>query len=322
MTFANPIWLIPGGLLVAGLIIALVLLARRRRAVFAAAGLPLAAGVARPIGAWFSIAGIAALALGVAEPAASVPVAHAAGTVVVAIDVSNSMAATDVDPSRLEAAKRAATAFVEAQPTSVDIAVVAFQSDALQTGLTTPDHAAAVAAIQRVSGTGGTSLANALLGSLSAIVGRQVTLPEDDAQEAEDLGYWGSATIVLFSDGEDFGSADPDALQAAAELCQGAGVQVETVGIGTTAGTQVSVDGYNLHTALDEDTLKSIAETTAGSYHPAGETGELDQIARQISLRFTVKNQEQPLAWASCGLAVILLGVGAALTLGRTGRLI
>ena len=85
-----------------------------------------------------------------------------------------------------------------------------------------------------------------------------------------DLGYWGSATIVLFSDGEDERQRATRP-RAAATAAQTAGVHIETVGVGTTAGTTVEVDGYRIQTALDADTLTAIAKTTGGSYHPASD---------------------------------------------------
>src|SRR5205085_2429002 len=111
---------------------------------------------------------------------------------------------------------------------------------------------------------GGTSLGQAILASLAAIVGHPVALPDPsgDAPPPK-LGYWGSATIVLLSDGENTGG--PDAV-AAAGLAADAGVHIESVGVGTVAGTTIQVDGYQLVTALDEDLLTQIAQATAGSY--------------------------------------------------------
>src|SRR4029077_14589612 len=111
--------------------------ARRRAAALAAAGVVTGGprrgrDRARLGGVWFTIAGVAVLAIAVAGPAASVPVSHAYGTVILAMDVSGSMAATDVAPSRLAAAKQAALSFINAQPASVDIGVVAFQQGGLE----------------------------------------------------------------------------------------------------------------------------------------------------------------------------------------------
>jgi Ca-activated chloride channel homolog len=316
MRFTSVWALVLGVLVVAALAAAAVVLSRRRAATLAAAGLP--AGRRTTTGLWLSIGGLAVLAVAVAGPAASVPVTRAAGTVIVAMDVSNSMAATDVAPTRLAAAKQAASAFIDAQPDSVDVGVVAFQNGGLTTDRTSADHAAARTAVDRLTVAGGTSLANAILTSLSAITGKKVTIGRDGT--VPDLGYWGSATIVLFSDGED--KASDDATAAAAGAAQKAGVHVETVGVGTTAGGTVTVDGFRIHTALDEDTLTAVAKTSGGSYHPASDAAELNGIASGIDLRLTTHNEDLPLAGAFTTVALLLLAAGAILTVLRTGRLV
>ncbi|WP_018636484.1 VWA domain-containing protein [Parafrankia elaeagni] len=346
MTLSTPWLLVVGVAVVAALAVAVTRASRRRRAALAAAGVDASPGVnassgrRRPqAGVWFSLAGIAVLAVAAAGPAASVPVSRAAGTVIVAIDVSNSMGATDLTPTRLDAAKRAAVEFVEAQPDSVDVGVVAFEDGALTTHQPSADHAAAAAAINRLSLAGGTSLSDAILTSLSAITGRTVRPGPDGT--VPDLGYWSSATIVLFSDGEDSGNggtasggagggggtggaAGPagGTAEAAAIAAQAAGVHVETVGVGTAAGATVEVDGYQLHTALDEETLTGIARTTGGSYHPAEQASELDGVASAIDLRLTTHNEDLPLAGAFTAFALLLLAAGGVLTILRTGRVV
>jgi Ca-activated chloride channel homolog len=317
MRFTSPWWLVLGVLVVAALAAGAVVLSRRRAAALAAAGL--STGRQRQTaGLWLSIGGLAVLALAAAGPAASVPVTRAAGTVIVAMDVSNSMAATDVAPTRLAAAKQAATAFIDAQPDSVDVGVVAFQNGGLTTYRPSADHEAAGTAVDRLSVAGGTSLANAILTSLSAITGKKVVIGKDGT--VPDIGFWSSATIVLFSDGEDRGS--DDATAAAAGAAQKAGVHVEAVGVGTAGGATVSVDGYRIHTALDEDTLSAIAKTSGGSYHPASDSAELDGIASTIDLRLTTHHEDLPLAGAFTTAAILLLAAGAILTVLRTGRLV
>jgi Ca-activated chloride channel family protein len=275
---------------------------------------------------WFTIAGVAVLAIAVAGPAASVPVSHASGTVILAMDVSGSMAATDVAPSRLDAAKRAALSFINAQPDSVDIGVVAFQQGGLEAALPTSDHATALAAVRRLTAGGGTSLGDAVLASLSAITRKVVTVGRDGS--APNIGYWPSATIVLLSDGQDEAGAtsggtgaDSDT-DAATSVAEKAGVHIDTVGVGTTTGTTVDVDGYHLFTALDEATLKSISQATGGTYHPASDASELDGIASSINLRLTVTNEPLPLAGAFIALALALLAAGTVLTVTRTGRVV
>ena len=317
MSLADPVLLAVGLLVAAGLAWAAVAAARRRAAALTAAGVA-ASGRARAGGVWFTVAGVAVLALAVAGPAASVPVSHASGTVILAMDVSGSMAATDVAPSRLAAAKKAAVAFIAAQPDSVNIGVVAFQAGGLEAALPTADHATASAAVRRLTAGGGTSLGDAILASLSAITHRTVAIGRDGS--VPDIGYWPSATIVLFSDGQD----EPDGTSAAAgaSVAENAGVHIDTVGVGTTAGTTVDVDGYHLFTALDPATLTSISQATGGKYHPAADASELDGIASSIDLRLTVTNEPLPLAGAFIVLAVVLLAAGAVLTVARTGRVV
>jgi len=328
MSFADPALLVVGLLVAVALAWAAIVVARRRAAALAAAGVaPSGRGGrrdrGRTAGVWCTIAGIAVLAVAVAGPSASVPVSHASGTVILAMDVSGSMAATDVPPDRLDAAKQAAVSFINAQPPTVDIGVVAFQQGGLEAALPTADHSTATAAVRRLAPGGGTSLGDAILAALSAITHRTVGLGRNGSVPA--IGYWPSATIVLFSDGQDEGTAaggtDTTAVAAAA-VAQKAGVHIDTVGVGTAAGTTVNVDGYHLFTALDEATLKSISQATGGAYHPASDASQLNGIASSINLRLTVTNQPLPLAGAFIALALALLVAGAVLTVTRTGRVV
>jgi Ca-activated chloride channel family protein len=317
MSLTSPALLIAGLLVAAALAWAAAAFSRRRAAILAAAGVT-ATGRARQAGVWFTIAGIAVLAIAVAGPTASVPVPRAAGTVILAMDVSGSMGARDVAPTRLAAAQRAARSFIQAQPDSVNIGVVAFEEGALTTARPSADHSVAEAAIGRLAVTGGTSLGSAIIGSLSAITGKTVSAGRGDT--APDIGYWPSATIVMFSDGQDEGGGVGTATAAA--VAEKAGVHIDTVGVGTTAGTTVDVDGYRLYTALNENILKSIARTTGGAYHPASDASELDGVASTIDLRLTVANRHIPLAGAFIALALVLLAAGAVLTIFRSGRVI
>ena len=328
MSFANPALLAVGLLVAAVLACAAVVAARRRAAALAAAGVAAdgrdrGRGRGRTAGVWCTIAGIAVLAIAVAGPSASVPVSHASGTVILAMDVSGSMAATDVPPSRLNAAKQAAVSFIAAQPPSVDIGVVAFQQGSLEAALPTSDHATVTAAVRRLVPGGGTSLGDAILASLSAITHKTVSIGRDGS--APNIGYWPSATIVLFSDGQDQAGAasGPDAsLDVATAVAGKAGVHIDTVGVGTTAGTTVEVDGYHLFTGLDVTTLTAISRATGGTYHPASDASELNGIASSINLRLTVTSEPLPLAGAFIALALALLATGAVLTVVRSGRVV
>jgi Ca-activated chloride channel homolog len=318
MSLSQPLLLVVGLLVAAALGVCVVLLGRRRSAALAEAGISLAGRRNRPLGLWFFLGGVVVLAVAVAGPVASLPVGRSAGTVILAMDVSNSMSADDVTPSRLAAAQQAALSFIDAQPDSVDIGVVGFDQGALTTSLPSADRAAAKAAVQRLRTAGGTSLASAILGSLSAITGESVRIGEDG--DLPDIGHWGSATIVLFSDGEDQGGSD--AVTAAVTIAQNAGVHIEAVGVGTADGATVEIDGYQLHTALDTEQLTAIAQATGGTYHRASETEQLDDVASTIDLRLTVAKQDVPLAGGFIAVALALLAAGALLTGVRTGRLV
>jgi Ca-activated chloride channel family protein len=263
---------------------------------------------------------VAVLLVAVARPEATLAVPRASGTVILAFDVSNSMSATDAEPTRLGAAQEAARAFVDAQPSTVDVGVVVFGNGALTTQEPGPDHAEAIAAIGRLKAGGGTSLGQAILAALTAITGRQVRLPApDDPGPPPDLGYWASATVVLFSDGENTGGPDTE---GAAELAAGAGVRIETVGVGTPQGTTIEVDGYQLSTALDEDQLTAIAQATGGAYHRAGDAASIKDTTRSIDLRVTARREPVELTALFAGAALLLLMVGGLLMIRWYGRIV
>jgi Ca-activated chloride channel family protein len=319
--FADPVLLVVGLLVAAGLAGAAIVVARRRAAALSAAGV--VGGRARNTGLWFTLGGLAVLAIAVAGPSATVPVSKASGTVILAMDVSGSMAATDVAPSRLGAAKQAALSFISAQPGTVDVGVVAFEEGGLEAALPTADHATASAAVRRLKTGGGTSLGDAILASLSAITHKTVALGRNGS--APNIGYWPSATIVLLSDGQDgaeAGTGPQAGTTAAAAAAEKAGVHIDTVGVGTAAGTTVQVQGFHLFTALNAGALKSISQATGGTYHPASDAGELNGIASSINLRLTVTHEPLPLAGAFIALALALLVAGAVLTVVRTGRVV
>lgn len=322
MSFQYPVMVVVAVAVGSGLGVAYRWLQRQRTNALTAAGLSSPksgwAGIRRQLPPLLFLAALTLLLLAVARPQATVPVPRAAGTVILAFDVSNSMAAEDIEPSRLGAAQSAAIGLVQAQPDTVDIGVVAFSQGALTTRLPTNDHEGTIAAINRLTVAGGTSVGQAILASLTAITGQTVSLPSADAPPA-DLGYWPSATIVLLSDGEDTGG--PDAV-AAAEVAAAAGVHIESIGVGTLEGTTIEVDGYQVATALNEDLLTEVAETTAGSYHRAEDARALRDIYRSLDLRITTQDELVELTGAAVGLAVLLLTVGGLLMINWFGRIL
>jgi Ca-activated chloride channel family protein len=321
MSFQNPLMLLVAAVVVAGLGFAYHRLQRRRRNALAIAGLtpanPRRAGLRRHLPPLIFLAALGFLLVGLARPQATVPVPRAAGTVILAFDVSNSMAAKDIAPARLAAAQVAAVDFVKSQPDTVDIGIVAFGQGAQTTQLPTNDHDATIGAINRLTIAGGTSLGQAILGSLTVITGQPASVAED--APPVDLGYWPSATIVLLSDGEDTGG--PDAI-AAAELAATAGVHIETIGIGTANGAIIEVDGFQVATALNEELLVEIAELTTGSYHRAEDAEALGAIYKSLDLRITIEDEFVELTSVIVAIAVLLLTVGALLMINWFGRIL
>ena len=295
-----------------------------RRRELAAQGLVMTAprGRWRHLGPALLIGALAVMVLSLTRPVASVAEPHREGTVVLAFDVSNSMAATDVKPSRLEAAKAAARAFVEKQPSSVRIAIVAFGGTGLVTQRPTEDRAAVLASVARLKPAGDTSLADGILGGLSAIVGKPVKAPGDAEQGTDEetpIGYHGGTAIVLLTDGEDTTDHGPS---AAAELASAAGVRIEPIGLGTPAGTTITVDGFSIATALDEAPLRAVAQTTGGTYRRASDAASLAAVYDSIELQWTTRTvPHEVTSWVAALAALLLLG-GASVSVLRQGRVI
>lgn len=326
MTFLYPVLLAAAAGVPAAAVAAYVWVQRRRAATLAAAGFGTLTGgsrraaLRRHLPYALLLAALPVLLVGLARPEAELAVPRVAGTVVLAFDASNSMKATDVTPTRLAAAQAAATRFVEEQPDSVDVAVLAFGDQALLTQAPTGDHTAAIAAIKRLKTGGGTSIGQAILVALGTITGKPVRLPADGTTpDTKALGYWPSATIVLFSDGQQTGGPDTE---VAAEMAAAAGVRVQTVGIGTTRGATVEVDGYQLGTALDETLLTTVAQTTGGAYHKAADAATLAGVTKSIDLRLTTKKEPVELTAPFAGAALLLLTLGALLSTRWHGRIV
>ncbi|KUL21751.1 VWA domain-containing protein [Actinoplanes awajinensis] len=322
MSFLYPFVLVVAVLITGVAVAGYVTLQRRRTAALQTAGFGtlVGGGLRRHLPYGLLLAALPILLIGLARPQAQVAVPRVSGTVLLAFDISNSMSATDVAPSRLAAAQAAATAFVDDQPDTVDVGVLVFGDQALLTQVPTDDHTAAAAAIARVKASGGTSLGQAILVGLGAITGKPVSLPEDGATtDTGALGYWPSATMVVFSDGENTGG--PDA-EAAAELAAAAGVRIQTVGVGTAKGSTVEVDGFQLNTALDERTLTAVAQVTGGTYNPAGDAATLTDTTKSIDLRLTTKKEPLELTGPFAGAALLLLALGGLLGTRWHGRIV
>jgi Ca-activated chloride channel family protein len=266
---------------------------------------------------------LALLVVASARPMATIRTPRREATVVLAVDVSNSMAASDVKPSRIGAAKVAAEDFVRLQQPGVRIGVVAFGPGAVIVQPPTFDHSLVLRAIEHLTLGGGTSLASGILTSLDAIAGKTLVinsaaLAQDNSAEVN-IGYYGGATIVLFSDGEDTSRANPVTM---ARLASSAGVRVQTIGIGTASGTTVQISGFSVATALDAQTLEAVAMVTNGSYHQADDETGLMAISRSINLHFALVTQYTEVTALFVAAAALFLVAGAMISLLWLGRVV
>jgi Ca-activated chloride channel family protein len=328
MTFATPVWLL--SLLIVPAAVAAYVAARRRRArrneQLAAQGLLVTGPDRRP--GWrrnlpfvMFAAALALLAVAVARPMATVKAPRLQSTVILAMDVSNSMGAKDVKPSRIEAAKLAARDFVRDQSSSVKIGVVAFGPSALIVQTPTFDHSTVLGAINDLSLGGGTSLAAGILTSLDALAGKTLkvnekSLNQDNSKEVN-IGYFGGTTIVLISDGENTSQISPVTM---ARLASTAGVRIQTIGVGTVTGTAVKIDGFSVATALDPHTLEHVAQVTNGTYHQVANRASVRQVSQTIDLHFTVVSEFIQISAIFVVAALLLLVIGALLSVLWFGR--
>jgi Ca-activated chloride channel family protein len=282
----------------------------------------------RRLPAVLTIAGLTILVLSLARPQSVIGVPRLEGTVLLAFDVSGSMAATDVAPTRMEAAKATALAFIERAPASLRIGVIVFSDAGFSTQVPTYERPPVLAAIQRLEPERGTSLGRGILASLTAI---------DIADHPPEADYYttGSpaptphptpvsrgahepAIVVMFTDGENTEEPDPgEAVQAARDR----GIRIDTVGIGTAAGTTLEIDGFAIHTSLDETVLQAIAAATDGTYYPATDQDDLTRVYDDVGSKLVVRTEPFELTPLFAIAGFTLLVVGGAVSLRWFGRM-
>jgi Ca-activated chloride channel family protein len=278
-------------------------------------------GIRRHTPPTFFLLGLALLFFGLARPEMVVSLPQIEGTVILAFDISNSMNADDLEPSRIEAAKAAARVFVDNQPSTIMIGVVAFSNGGLIVQEPTNDQAAVLATIERLSPQGGTSLGQGIFTSLNAIAGEAIAIDETALEEGAppiQIGHYPSSVIVLLTDGENTGPPEPlEIAQVAAE----AGVRIYPVGIGSPEGTIIEIEGFNILTQLNEGTLQEIASLTNGFYYHAEDKDSLQEIYKNIDLQLTIKGEKSEITSVVAGISLLLLLIGGALSLLWFGRL-
>jgi Ca-activated chloride channel family protein len=271
------------------------------------------------------LGGIAVLLVSMARPQATVSIPRLEGTVILTFDISGSMAATDLQPTRMEAAKVAASQFVKNQPSSVLIGVVAFSDGGVAVQPPTANREETLATIERLVPRRGTSIANGILVALNTIVihnGGQAILqssPESETQEPlpQPQGWYPSSVIVMLSDGENNQNPDPI---AAADLAADLGVRVYTVGIGSPQGVDLEVEGFTVHTQLDEEMLGAISITTGGQYYFAGNEDDLFRIYDDLEPKLSVRKEDMEITSILAGFGMLVFLIGGVLSLFWFGR--
>ena len=335
MSFIWPPLLLTVALVPLGAWLSVALMRRRRRLATARGGVGFMGAPTRQrtgrrgtIPTILMLAGFILLTIALARPQAALALPHEEGTVILAFDVSASMGADDVDPTRMEAAKAASEAFVQAQPASVAIGVVAFSDSGISVQTPTNDQGTVLAAISRLQPQRGTSIAQGITASLTAIsvaeAGPNVDYysnrsPQPTvAPRAVEPGSHTSALIVLLSDGENNEQPNPlTVAQGAADQ----GIRIYTVGIGTAQGTTLDLNGFRVHTSLDELTLQRIAQVTDGTYFNATNQGDLHSVYGQLSEQLVIKPELIEVTALFAGAGVLLLMAGGLSSLFWLGRL-
>ena len=259
---------------------------------------PEAPGWRRHLPAGLLVAALVLMTTAFAKPAAAVEVPREAATIVVAIDTSLSMEATDVSPSRFEAAQAAAVDFVEGLPDGFDVGLVSFAGTASVEVDPTGDHAAVVAAIASLHLEQGTAIGEAVAASVAAA----------SASSAEDGEEAAPARVVLLSDGT---STQGRSVEDAVPVATAAGVPVSTIAYGTDGGGSVSVQGQQVSVPVDTEALAALAEATGGQAYTAQSSGELEDVYADIGEQVGTTTERQDVSSAFAGLA-LLAALGAA----------
>jgi Ca-activated chloride channel family protein len=322
MSFAWPAALVSLALIPV-LVLAYALLQRRRvRYAMRFTNLDLLANVVdrspgrrRHVPPLFALAALAALLVALARPQTTIAVPRDEASVVLAIDVSASMMATDVPPTRLDAAKRAASTFVQGLPDRFGVGLVSFSTGATSLAEPTDDRGQILHLIDGLEAHTGTAIGDAIASALDLV-------PKDD-QGKVPTGTDGRplVSILLLSDGA---STQGISVDDAIGLAKDAGVAVNTIALGTDAGT-VTIpnelgEPQTVSVAPDRETLRRIADETGGRYFDAPTADDLDAVYESVGsqVAWDTRKREVTVAFAAAGAVLLLAASGlSALWFGR-----
>jgi Ca-activated chloride channel family protein len=275
---------------------------------------------------------ITALLLAAARPLAVIVLPTQQETIMLAMDVSGSMRAADVQPNRLVASQNAAKAFLTELPRNVKVGVVAFAGSAQVAQIPTHNREDLALAIDRFQLQRGTAIGNGIVLSLATLFpdagidignltygrerwrGVSIDQPAPAAKEFAPVapGSYGSAAIILLTDGQRTTGIDS---MEAAKMAADRGVRVYTVGVGTVDGETIGFEGWSMHVRLDEETLKAIAHRTQGEYFHAATAEDLKKVYETLSSRLSVEKKETEVSALLALLAAVLMLAGASLSM-------
>ncbi|HET7085123.1 MAG TPA: VWA domain-containing protein [Rhizomicrobium sp.] len=336
-------------LMIAGYIF---LLRRRRKAAFRYSNLALVKAAAqgstwrRHVPPALMLAAFTFLLLAMARPTAEVSLPSRVATVMLVMDVSGSMRASDVNPTRIAAAQAAAKAYIKDQPRDVRIGIVAFAATALLVQTPTTDHVALNSAIDRFELQRGTAVGSGILVAMSTLFPQEnFPINQFNSQNFGGYGRWGNydfrdryggtalgehpngppkkhvpveagsyknAVVILLTDGQTNAGFDPiEAARTASEY----GLRVYTVGFGTAHGNIVGFGGWSMRAQLDEEALKKIADMTRAKYFHATSAEDLKAVYDVLSRQLVVETREMEITSFFAALAAVLMLAAAGLSL-------
>ena len=278
---------------------------------------------------------LAAMLFAIARPQATITLPTQHETVILAMDISGSMRATDVEPNRLVAAQNAAKQFVAEQPENVRIGVVAFAGTATVAQAPTRNREDVVAAIDRFQLQRATAIGSAIIVSLATIfpeagidVGaltygaetpKKGEKPAALAHKPVPPGSYASAVIILLTDGQR--TTGPDSIQAA-KMAAERGVRIYTVGVGTPDGKIIGFEGWSMRVRLDEETLKAVADVTRGEYFYAGNAVDLKKVYQALNAKLVLERKKTEVTALFAALAALFAVISAALSLAWFHRIV
>ncbi|KQS63546.1 VWA domain-containing protein [Modestobacter sp. Leaf380] len=318
MSFQSPWWLL-ALLAVVALAVFYVVLQRRRQKYAArftnvamlGSLVPKRPGWRRHLAFGLVTLALGAFVLSLAQPSTEVRVPRERATVIMAVDVSLSMQATDVEPSRFEAMQTAAAEFATVLPERINLGLVAFSGTASTLVSPTTDREAVTAAIGNLELSEATAIGDAVFTSLTAVQNFQSTL-EEAGESAP------PARVVLLSDGYSTVGRD---VSSAVDSAVAAEVPVSTIAFGTDFGT-VEIEGQSQPVPVDRATLEQIADATGGSYSEAASASELEQVYFDIGSQIGYTTEPQDISpWFVRG-GVLFAFLGVVLSLLWTNRLL